>query len=147
MDPVSTLRLRAKPLLEACAEQLRRSHPDVEVTVWDSSTGSLTRYQGHDIGIDCELKHALPDGTSGIALCLGLAHLDRAPILADASVTWGTPSSHAELELIPLPERFKEHTPLAFTDENFEGLMARLPELLDALKKALARGHPPPDAS
>ena len=134
MDPVHELRLTLLPVLQLWQQQLRASHPDVVVTLWDSPTGSATDCQGHDIGLDCLLKSASPDEPDNVALSVALKHLRTEPMIHSADVVWGHPSGHIEAELLP--------SPVAFSEANLRKVAERLPVLLSALQQALLRGRP-----
>src|SRR5438132_11169374 len=100
MDPVSEPRVKVLPLLHAWAKQLQTAHPDVTVEVWDSTTGSLTPWQGHDVGIDCVFKGRDLDQSDNVALFVSLCHLGTEPMIDSADVVWGHPSGHLEASLL-----------------------------------------------
>jgi hypothetical protein len=96
--------------------------------------GSLTNYQGHDLGIDCLLTDATPDQADNVALSVEVRHLTTTPLM-DAAVCWGHPSGHVEAELFP--------DPVPMSSETLDKLEAHLPILYDAVELALKRGRPP----
>jgi hypothetical protein len=114
---------------------LQSAHPDVVVEVWDSPTGSLTAWQGHDVGIDCMFKDRHHDESDNVALSVSLSHLDKAPTIDSADVVWGHPSGHVEASVL--------QAPVGVSEESFGAVIARLPELCAALERALNRGQPP----
>ena len=136
MDPVAQLRLKLLPVLRTSQQQLQRRHADVRISVWDGHVGQLVDWHGYVARIDCVLTTADPDRPDTVALCVSLAHLDETPTIHDADVAWGHPSGHIEASLFPAP--------VPFSEETFGALLARLPELVAALDRALERGGPPP---
>jgi len=136
MDPVAQLRLELLPVLRTWQQQLQKRHPDVRVSVWDGHVGQLVDWHGYVAGIDCVLTNAEPDRPDTVALSVRLAHLDETPTIHDADVAWGHPSGHVEASLFPAP--------VPFSEETFGSVLARLPELVSALDRALDRGGPPP---
>src|SRR5216683_445363 len=98
---VQELENRFLPGLQKVAEEISKQFPRVRATVWSSPVGSLTHYQGHDLGIACLLSDARPDQTDNVALIIGVRHLTTTPLIDKAAVGWGAPSAHVEAELFP----------------------------------------------
>jgi len=136
MDPVAQLRLKLLPALRGWQQQLQTGHPDVRVSVWDGHVGQLVDWHGYVAGIDCVFTITKPDRPDTVALCVRLAHLDETPTIHDVDVAWGHPSGCVEASLFP--------TPVTFSEETLGTVLARLPELVAALDRALERGGPPP---
>jgi len=134
MDCVGELRARLLPLLRQWERQLSAEHPEVDVTVWDRPVGSLTQWQGHDIGLNCLLPNAAPDQPDNVALSVGLNHLNGTPMLCSADVVWGHPSGTVESDVLP--------GPVPFSADALDDVLTHLPELLAALQDALRRGRP-----
>src|SRR5439155_2697312 len=65
---VEELEKRLLPALQKAADEISRQFPRVKATTWSSPVGSLTDYQGHDLGIDCLFMDATPDQTDNVAL-------------------------------------------------------------------------------
>ena len=136
MDPVAQLRLKLLPILRACQQQLQARHPDVRVSVWEGPVGQLIDWHGYVAGIECAFSTTDADRPGNVALWVRLAHLDETPTIHDADVEWGHPSGHVEASIFPAP--------VTFSEETFASVLARLPELVAALDRALERGGPPP---
>jgi hypothetical protein len=132
---VQELEKRFLPDLQKVAEEIAEQFPRVKATVWSSPVGSLTDYQGHDLGIDCLLTDTRPEQTDNVALIIGIGHLTTTPLIDQAGICWGAPSAHVEAELFL--------DPIEVTAETLQELEARLPLLYDALQTAVRRGHPP----
>jgi len=121
--------------LQGVAKEIAEQFPGVKAIVWSSPVGSLTDYQGHDLGIDCLLTAAGPDQPDNVALIIGVRHLTTTPLIDRAGVGWGDPSVRVEAELFP--------EPMEVTTEALQEIETRLPLLYDALKRAVRRGRPP----
>ena len=135
MDPVSHLRRKVLPILQAYAQQLRAEHPDLNINVYDWSVGDRTDWQGHAIGLECLIGDAMPELPDNVALAVELCHLHKTPKISSADVTWGHPSGHIEAELLA--------DPIRFSPESLTEIVDRLPELFIALQQAVRRGQPP----
>src|SRR5436309_1898920 len=94
---VHELEQRFLPGLQKVAAEISAQFPRVKATTWSSPVGSLTDYQGHDLGIDCFLTDANSDESDNLVLSIGVRHLTTTPLI-DASVCWGCPSCHTEAE-------------------------------------------------
>src|SRR6185369_2832057 len=108
--------------------RLRRRYPRLKIDTWSSPVGSLSEYQGHDVGIDCLNPYAPPDETDNVALSIGVKHLTTDPILCEASVCWGAggpPTGAPAIHLDLLPE------PVPWSLAALEVIEARLPELIE----------------
>ena len=117
------------------AESIRREFPDVKVELWSSSNGSLTDYQGHDIGIDCLIAGVPLDRPDNVALIIEVMHLATEPKLCDAVVCWGHPSGITEAELF-------DGDSVPYNESTITVVEDRLDELVAALRAALNRGRP-----
>ena len=117
------------------AKAIRDEFPSVKAEVWSWSTGSLTDWQGHDIGIDCQIADVPDDRPDNVALTISVMHLTTEPKFFGANVVWGHPSGTVEGELPGLDEAPYNETTVEIIDE-------RLDELVAALRKALRRGKP-----
>lgn len=143
MDYVAEFLRRGMPLLQARAEQLRKDHPGVEVSVWESPAGSLTPVKGHDFGIEC-MWEPRSENRAQFVLTVFFGHLDRAPALFEASVSWS--DGPHELELVPYPstnitgDEEQVEPERLLTEARFETLVTeQVPKLLEALTRGLAR--------
>ncbi len=125
---------RFLPVLEATAEDIRRAFPQVRTSTWSSPTGTLTDYQGHDLGIDCKLPDRPNDKVDNVALFIGVRQLTTTPALSEALVCWGHPSGTIEADLLV--------EGLPFSEETLLHIEAGLPKLFEALRRALERGKP-----
>lgn len=101
MDPLTETRMRILPMPRDLEQRLRAGHPRVRLTIYDSPTGSLTEWQGHDIEIDCLLEKAALEEPDNVALSVALCRLNTTPMIAAADVTWGHPRGHVEASLHP----------------------------------------------
>jgi hypothetical protein len=134
MDPVSQLRARLLPILQAWQQELRREYPDVTMNIYDGPVGKLTNWQGHDIGIECIFKNVAPEWPDNVALSVSLKHLHKTPSIDSAEVVWGHPSGYIEASVLPAS--------VEFSPDRLAELIERLPELFTALKQAIGRGRP-----
>jgi hypothetical protein len=134
MSVVEQLENRLMPPLKQAVAVLQREFLSFRIAIWSSSVGSLTQYQGHDVGIDCLLPDAPPEQPDNVCLSIGVRHVTTTPEICDASVCWGAPSGDIELDVVD--------EPLPFSAEMMSRIEAELPRLVDALRIALRRGKP-----
>lgn len=132
MDPVSQLRTSLLPVLQDWEQELRREYPDVTTIICDSSIGSATDWNGHNIGIECLLKESRPDLPDNVALLVSLRHLHKTSSIVDADVCWG--NGYIEASVLPAC--------VEFSRDHLADLIKRLPELFTTLKQAIRRGRP-----
>lgn len=130
------------PELERLASQLSGQFPALTFNVWHSPTGTLTEYQGYDVGLECVFPKSADDGPDNVALSIDLCHLTSTPRLM-ASVGWGHPSGQLEAE-------FKDWATISdwpqATPETIEELRAAFPRLVQAFVAATHRAVPAPSA-
>jgi hypothetical protein len=132
MNPlVKKLEERLLPEFEKIAERIRQEIPNVLVSVYSSSTGSLTTYQGYDFAIDCIFTDASDDEIDNTCLDVGLGYLTTTPrIYAGVGLggaqfkDWGG----------GFPEEG-----MIVTDEILEDLYRDLPRLYNSLFEVLKR--------
>ena len=134
MDIVAELERRFLPRLEAVATELQAEFPQFQIITWSSPTGSLTAYQGHDLGIDCLLPDAQPDQTYTMCLIIGVMHLTTTPKICDAAASGGPGPPYTKLDLLDAP--------IPFSLEALERIEAQLPRLVEVLRTALQRWYP-----
>lgn len=134
MSIVEEIESRFLPHLKEALVTLQREFPTFKFNTWSGPVGSLTEYQGHDIGIDCLLPDAPKDEPDNIALSIGLMHLTTTPKLCNANVCWGAPNAVLEMDLLKEPVPYSPAAVCSVEDQ--------LPELIEALRVALRRGHP-----
>ena len=134
MNIVAELERRFLPHLQRIAAKLQTEFPKFQITTWSSPTGSLTEYQGHDLGIDCVLPDAPPDQPYTICLIIGVMHLTTSPEICDAEVSGGPGTPGTELSLLDAP--------IPFSLEALEWIEAQLSRLVEVLRTALQRWHP-----
>jgi len=133
-DVVEELERRFLPALHRMAQEISEKFPGVKASAWSQAVGSLTDYQGHDIGVECLLPSAGPDQPDNIALSISVKHLNTVPYFDAAYVCWGHPSGYVEAEL------FRE--PIEVSDKALAEIDAGLQTLYDAFQVAVARGYP-----
>src|SRR5438477_9838189 len=83
--------------LRALADTLSTRFPALKIQVYSHSVGSLTEYQGHDIGIDCIFPNTTIEQPDNVALSVSLYQLTTIPMI-NADIAWGHPSGHVEAE-------------------------------------------------
>jgi hypothetical protein len=132
---VQDLETRFLTRLEGYAEPLRSDFPNIKVEVWSWSVGSLTDFQGHNLGIDCTMPDVPLNRPNNIALIIEVMHLTTEPRLCDAIVCWGHPSGAVEAALI-------RDGALPYNESTISIVEERLDELVAALREALRRGIP-----
>ena len=130
------------PELERLASDLRKRHPDLQFNVWHGPVGSLTKYQGHDVAIECIFPWSQAAVSDNVALNIGICQLTSTPKFM-ADVVWGHPSGHSEAA-------FREgwHTSTEWpvvTQIALEELRTYFPKLVQAFRLAIERGTPPED--
>lgn len=128
---VDELERRFLARLEESAAQLQRQYPQLTINTWSSATGSLTEYQGHDIGIDCLDPEAPQGEPDNLCLIIGVKHLTTEPLLCEACVGWGAGGPADGLDVLPEPVPWSPAT-LQMVDD-------RLPDLLQSLREELGR--------
>jgi hypothetical protein len=133
-DWVARLEQRLLPQLGAIADELAAEFPAVDISVYCGPVGNLTEWQGHDFGIDCVFDRAKAEVSDNLALTIDLAHLTTRPQLTGLDVYWGYPDATHELALIS--------DPVDLDDAALDRIEAALPQLVAALRSALARGRP-----
>jgi hypothetical protein len=130
-DVVADLERRFLPRLELLKGRLETSYPNYRLSVWSSSVGARTEYQGHDVGLECTFPDATADESDCVALSIGVKHLTGIPLLCDASVGWGQGASlDAQIDLIL--------DPVPYSDASVADIESRLPELAAVFETAIA---------
>jgi hypothetical protein len=128
------------PELERHASQMRAQFPALRFHVWRSPTGTLTDYQGYDVGLECVFPQVAQDAPDNLALSIDLCHLTSTPRLM-AGVGWGHPSGRSEA-------KFRDCSKIAdwpeATPEIIEELRRTLPKLIRAFESAIRHGVPTP---
>ena len=132
---IQTLEERFLGRFEEFAAQLESDFAQIRAMAYSGPVGSLTPYQGYDVGVDCCLPDASPQESDNVALSIGVMHLTTEPMLCEASVGWGAPNAYTELDLL------EESVPLS--SEAIEAIEAGVPKLFEALRIAVARRRPP----
>jgi hypothetical protein len=126
---VEALERKILPHLAAAAKTLRERHPCLTINTWSSHTGSLTEYQGHDVGIDCLNPAALESEPNNVALIIGVQHLTTRPLLCEAHVVWGSGGPVGGIDLLPKP--------VPWSEEVIQRIENQLPELIQCLENEL----------
>lgn len=126
------------PGLERLASQMRGQLPALEFNAWQSPTGTLTEYQGYDLGLECVFPQAADNAPNAVALTIDLCHLTSTPRLM-ASVGWSGPSGQSEAEFRDWSEN--ADWPEA-TSETIEEPRRTFPALVQAFGSAVERGVP-----
>jgi hypothetical protein len=127
---VSELEAVFLPLFEHLKDLLSVQYPAYSFHIWSSATGSLTSYQGHDLGIECVFPEAKPQESNCVAASIGVWHLTTSPEICDFGVGWcagASPEVSGDLLERPLP----------YSRENAEALAERFPELEDLFLSAV----------
>ena len=136
---IANLEAKCMPHLLESQARLRTSYPALEFNVWSSPTGSLTPWQGHDLGIEVEVP--VSDDSrepNWLVLEISTHHLTTEPKL-QAFVSWGY--SHA----LAVDASFE--TPQPLVDANVDLLEQSLPKLLASFEAAVRESvHPRPSA-
>ena len=88
MNTVQDAERRFLPALRTIAAQINVRFPNVKATVWSNPVGSLTRFQGHALGVDCFVTDARSDQPDNVALEIAFRNLTDRPYV-DADVCWG----------------------------------------------------------
>jgi hypothetical protein len=128
---VSELEKFLLPKLRESEREFSIEYPEFRFSVWSSSVGSSTNYQGHNLGIECCFPDARDFEADCVALVFGVRHITTTPELCEASVDWGQ-GDHPNIQIGLLNEA------LPFTSENLHTVTSRLPELLVTFRNALS---------
>ena len=134
-EVVAELERRFLPKLAEAGRQIERAFPAVRARPWSASVGSATAYQGHTVGLECYIPNAPPDMPDSLGLEVGVRHLTTAPELAEAYVAWNHPSGACEIDLM--------ESPVPYSATAIAAVEGRLGELVEAMRRAVARGMPP----
>lgn len=130
---------RLLPFFDQVAQSAQERFPDVKLSVYFGSVGSLTGYDGYDVGVECLLPEAPANRSDNVAFSVGLCHMSGSPrIMAD--VVWGHPSGHSE-GTFDESWGTNDDWPLA-TKETIDDLEKDLPRLRQAFMAAVERGRP-----
>jgi hypothetical protein len=133
-EVVAELERRFLPRLAEAARHIERDFPAVRARPWSAPVGSATEYQGHAVGLECYLPDAPADMPDSLGLEVGVRHLTTAPELAEACVAWDHPSGACEIDLL--------ESPVPYSAEALAAVEGRLGELVEAVRRAVARGKP-----
>jgi hypothetical protein len=134
-EVVAELERRFLPRLGEAARQIERDFPAARVRLWSGAVGSATDYQGHTVGLECYFPDAAADMPDSLALEISVQHLTTAPELAEAYVAWNHPSGACEIDLV--------ESPVPYSAEALAAVEGRFGELVEAVRRAVARGKPP----
>ncbi len=130
---IADLEARLMPQLREAQKRLGEQFPDLSFSVWSSPTGSLTPWQGYDLGIEVEVPVTTPsEQPNWLVLTVSTHHLTSNPRL-QASVTWGY--SRGFLVDVGWPDA------IPLNDESLDQLSAELPKLLASFETAVRTGH------
>ena len=117
------------PHLLTLQAKLQASHPELTFNVWSSPTGSLTPWQGHDLGIEVDVPVSdTSEEPRWLVLEISTHHLTTEPTL-QAFVSWEYSQSVAVDTSFDTPKRLE--------DENVELLVQSLPRLLASFEAAV----------
>jgi hypothetical protein len=122
--------------LDRLAIELRQQYPGLTFTIWSTPTGTLTDYQGHDLGIECIFKRDSKTHAENVALMVEMCHLTSAPRLM-GEVVWSQGSDHSDTSWREW--RLMNEWPVA-SQEAVSDLESTFPELISAYRKAVAQG-------
>lgn len=89
MDVAKEIEKCFLPLCQSIVDRLSKIYPQYDFTTWSSSTGSLTEYQGYDVGVECVFPQAKDNQANCVAITIGVKHLKSIPVICEASVGWG----------------------------------------------------------
>jgi hypothetical protein len=127
---VQDLERRFLPKLRDLERSLKATYPMLQFEIWSGSTGGLTEYQGHDVGLECMFPNAQSHEANCVALMVGIKHLTSAPLLCDASVGWCA-GSHPDVELSLIQD------PLPLSTSALESVESRFLELAIVFDEAI----------
>jgi hypothetical protein len=134
-EVVAELERRVLPQLGEAARQIERDFPAARARPWSAPVGSATAYQGHTVGLECYFPDAPADRPDSLGLEISVWHLTTAPELAEAHVVWNHPSGACEIDLV--------ESPVPYSAEALAAVEGQLGELVEAVRRAVARGKPP----
>ena len=130
VNHVAELEAMFLPLLREAAVRIAEEHPSFKFSVWSSSVGGATAYQGHNLGIECTFPDAAAHEADCVAASIGVMHLSTEPMLSEFGVEWGS-GNHPDVRV-----EFVEHA-APLTQEALNEIATRFPELMDVFRTAL----------
>jgi hypothetical protein len=122
---------------QALADELASQHPAAWFSVKSYPVGSATAFQGHSLAVECYWQGRGPEEPDNVALEVSLCHLNAAPRV-NADVCWG----HGRMEAEFAPDALSSDEWPETTPKVLERLRERMPELVEALRRAVVRGWP-----
>lgn len=123
------------PQFEQLRRELSAEYPAYSFRVWSSATGSLTSYQGYDLGLECTFPDADDQEANCVAASVGVRYLTTAPEICDFGIDWAAGASPGVSEEL-LPEA------IPFSAEKAQDLAASFPNLASRFRKAVAAWAP-----
>ena len=131
--PIDVLERSLLPLCETARDALVLEFPACQIGVWSGAVGSLTTYQGHDLGVAVVLPDMPHRHADNVSLIVGIKHVTTRPMLAGAAVSWGAGEHPAVgIELLKRPVRF--------TTRSLTDIERQFPELVDTLRAGIVAG-------
>src|SRR5271169_2415575 len=79
--------------MERLASDMQKRFPEFRFNLWRGPVGSLTEYQGYDIGVECVFQTIGPHDSVSVSLSVELCHLTSTPKVM-ATVNWDPASAH-----------------------------------------------------
>ena len=135
---VAEVERRFRGYFEQLANELRQLHPLYKFNVYDGQVGSLTAFQGYDLGIEALISGTEPNYPESIAFSIMLCHLTTEPrVMLD--VSWGHGAGGGCRSL--WSAHSIEFWPLA-SDKRLDEAFDHLPELADWFAQEIKRRRP-----
>ena len=135
-DPLAEVRAAYDQPFGELANELARRHPEARFSVLSNPVGSGA-YLGHMLYVECFWPGRGPDEQDNVILEVQFCHLTTAPRI-NADVCWGHGRVEAEFAS---DWSSSDDWPLA-TPAILQQLTARMPELMEAFRRAVSRGMP-----
>lgn len=125
------------PGLNRLASEMRERYPELSFNVWSTAVGTLTEYQGHDVGIECCFQRSSRDVADNVALTINLCHLTSTPRMM-LDVICSEPSCHLDAAY-PNNWLSNDDWPVA-TPEILNDLEKRFPDFIGTFYLAVEHG-------
>jgi hypothetical protein len=133
MEMVESLERVLMPHFQEIREGLCADYPEFEHRVYSNSGGDLTPHPWHVMGVSCLLHRDWGNPPNEVMLMVAALSLKSEPTI-EAYVMW-------DYLMISVGEGFSRRVP--FSAEVIVQVEKALPELVEVLKGAVRRGHPP----
>src|SRR5262245_15183365 len=136
-DPLTCMLNSFEQPFRELAAELARRHPEAHFSVQSVESGALTANKQHSLFLSCSWPGRGRDEPDEVVLEVQLCHLTATPQV-NADVCWSPGPFEAEFAC---DWKSSDDWPEA-TPEVLNQLYAKMPELMNTFRRAVARGRP-----